>query len=51
MRGACRPPVPVLAVRTSEDPETGRTAEQPGVLCVGGRVYTNCDLVDARELT
>ncbi|MFJ3444492.1 hypothetical protein ACIPM2_25340 [Streptomyces sp. NPDC086081] len=39
------------AMRNSDDPETSRMAEQVGALCIGDRVYTNCDLVDARELT
>ncbi|MFH8660271.1 hypothetical protein [Streptomyces afghaniensis] len=38
------------AMRNSEDPETSRLAEQLGALCIGERVYTNCDLVDEREL-
>ncbi|WP_328415062.1 hypothetical protein OG542_30790 [Streptomyces violaceus] len=38
------------AMRNSEDPETGRMAERLGALCVGERVYTNCDLLDASEL-
>ncbi|MFH9007179.1 hypothetical protein ACH4E5_28560 [Streptomyces afghaniensis] len=38
------------AMRNSEDPETGRMAEQLGALCIGERVYTNCDLMDEREL-
>ncbi|MBR8641089.1 hypothetical protein KEF29_21610 [Streptomyces tuirus] len=38
------------AMRNSGDPETSRMAERLGALCVGERVYTNCDLVDAREL-
>ncbi|MEU0190387.1 hypothetical protein ABZ250_11090 [Streptomyces afghaniensis] len=38
------------AMRNSEDPETGRMAEHLGALCIGERVYTNCDLLDEREL-
>ncbi|MFC9509683.1 hypothetical protein [Streptomyces sp. NPDC057002] len=38
------------AMRNSDDPETSRMAEQLGALCVGERVYTNCDLLDASEL-
>ncbi len=37
-------------MRNSEDPETGRMAEHLGALCIGERVYTNCDLLDASEL-
>ncbi|MFC9679754.1 hypothetical protein [Streptomyces sp. NPDC056948] len=39
------------AMRNSDDPETSRMAEQLGALCIGDRVYTNCDLLDASELT
>ncbi|GAP51486.1 hypothetical protein [Streptomyces azureus] len=38
------------AMRNSNDPETSRMAEQLSALCIGERVYTNCDLVDQREL-
>ncbi|AXE85116.1 hypothetical protein [Streptomyces sp. Go-475] len=38
------------AMRNSDDPETSRLAEQLGALCLGERVYTNCDLLDARDL-
>ncbi|GAA2552606.1 MULTISPECIES: hypothetical protein [Streptomyces] len=38
------------AMSNSDDPETGRMAERLGALCIGDRVYTNCDLVDARDL-
>ncbi len=38
------------AMRNSNDPETSRMAERVGALCIGERVYTNCDLVDQREL-
>ncbi|MDG9710100.1 hypothetical protein [Streptomyces sp. DH10] len=38
------------AMRNSNDPETGRMAEQLGELCIGERKYTNCDLVEQREL-
>jgi hypothetical protein len=38
------------AMRNSEDPETSRMAEHLAALCIGERVYTNCDLVDEREL-
>ncbi|MFB7932368.1 MULTISPECIES: hypothetical protein [Streptomyces] len=38
------------AMRNSDDPETGRMAEKLGALCIGERVYTNCDLLDASEL-
>ncbi|CAL9414115.1 hypothetical protein [Streptomyces sp. enrichment culture] len=38
------------AMSNSDDPQTGRMAERLGALCIGDRVYTNCDLVDARDL-
>ncbi|MER8221710.1 hypothetical protein ABTZ58_14190 [Streptomyces sp. NPDC094143] len=38
------------AMRNSEDPETGRMAERLGALCIGDRVYTNCDVLDTRDL-
>jgi hypothetical protein len=38
------------AMRNSDDPETTRMAERLGALCVGERVYTNCDLVRTDEL-
>ncbi|MDT0389665.1 hypothetical protein [Streptomyces sp. DSM 41921] len=38
------------AMSNSDDPETGRMAERLGALCIGDRVYTNCDLLDARDL-
>jgi uncharacterized protein (DUF1330 family) len=38
------------AMRNSDDPETSRMAEQLGALCIGERVYTNYDLLDASEL-
>jgi hypothetical protein len=38
------------AMRNSDDPETGRMAERLGALCIGDRVYTNCDVLDTRDL-
>ncbi|MGC5035750.1 MULTISPECIES: hypothetical protein [unclassified Streptomyces] len=38
------------AMRNSDDPETGRMAERVGALCIGDRVFTNCDVLDARDL-
>ncbi|MGW2284571.1 hypothetical protein [Streptomyces phaeochromogenes] len=32
------------AMSNSDDPETAKLAEQLGALCVGERVYTNCDV-------
>ncbi|WP_432156580.1 MULTISPECIES: hypothetical protein [unclassified Streptomyces] len=34
------------AMRNSDDPETSELAEQLGALCIGDRVYTNCDVLD-----
>ena len=38
------------AMRNSNDPETSRMAERLDELCIGERGFTNCDLVDQREL-
>ncbi|MEV1084543.1 hypothetical protein OG828_36855 [Streptomyces sp. NBC_00457] len=38
------------AMRNSEDPETAKLAEQLGALSIGERTYTNCDVLDMREL-
>ncbi|MGP4008978.1 hypothetical protein [Streptomyces sp. 4N124] len=38
------------AMRNSEDPETTKLAEQLGALSIGERTYTNCDVLDMREL-
>ncbi|WP_328783543.1 hypothetical protein OIE52_14130 [Streptomyces canus] len=38
------------AMRNSEDPETGKLAEQLAALSVGERVYTNCDVLESGEL-
>ncbi|MFE6198531.1 hypothetical protein [Streptomyces sp. NPDC057838] len=38
------------AMRNSDDPEIGRLAERVGALCIGDRVYTDCDLLDTRDL-
>ncbi|MFD0314275.1 hypothetical protein [Streptomyces flavalbus] len=38
------------AMRNSESPETNKLAEQLGALCSRPPRYTNCDLLDAREL-
>ncbi|MFE6283905.1 hypothetical protein [Streptomyces sp. NPDC057877] len=38
------------AMRNSDDPETTKLAEQLGALCSREPRYTNCDLLDAREL-
>ncbi|MFF0016716.1 hypothetical protein [Streptomyces sp. NPDC005374] len=38
------------AMRNSDDPETGQLAERLGALCIGDRVYTNYDVLEAGEL-
>jgi hypothetical protein len=38
------------AMRNSDDPETTELAQRLGALCIGERRYTNCDLLDARDL-
>ncbi|WP_432116718.1 hypothetical protein [Streptomyces sp. bgisy032] len=38
------------AMRNSDDPETSRMAERLDALSTGDRVFTNCDVVDARDL-
>jgi hypothetical protein len=38
------------AMRNSDDPETSRMAERLDALSLDERVFTNCDLVDARDL-
>ncbi|MDO0932288.1 hypothetical protein QQY66_11540 [Streptomyces sp. DG2A-72] len=38
------------AMRNSEDPETTKLAEQLGALSIGERTYTDCDVLDMREL-
>ncbi|MET9389296.1 hypothetical protein ABZY20_02610 [Streptomyces sp. NPDC006624] len=38
------------ATRNSDDPETSRMAERLDALSTGDRVFTNCDVVDARDL-
>jgi hypothetical protein len=38
------------AMRNSDDPETTRMAERLNALSIGERVYTNCDVLDVREL-
>ncbi|MFJ8589891.1 hypothetical protein [Streptomyces sp. NPDC093598] len=38
------------AMRNSDDPETSRMAERLNALSIGDRVYTNCDLLDVRDL-
>jgi heme-degrading monooxygenase HmoA len=38
------------AMRNSDAPETTEMARRLGELCVGERVYTNCDLLRADEL-
>lgn len=37
------------AMRNSDDPETGQLAERLGALCIGDRVYTNYDVLEAGE--
>ncbi|MFF5003096.1 hypothetical protein OHA74_42475 [Streptomyces phaeochromogenes] len=32
------------AMSNSDNPETAKLAEQLGALCIGERVYTNCDV-------
>ncbi|MEG8280865.1 hypothetical protein [Streptomyces sp. AHA2] len=39
------------AMRNSDDPETSRMAERLDALSIGERRYTNCDVVDERDLT
>lgn len=38
------------AMSNSDDPETGKLAEQLGALCIGERVYTNLDVLESSEL-
>ncbi|MEU5296160.1 hypothetical protein [Streptomyces umbrinus] len=38
------------AMRNSDDPETGKLAQQLGALCIGERVYTNCDVREKGEI-
>ncbi|MEV4785283.1 hypothetical protein AB0K53_07545 [Streptomyces tuirus] len=38
------------AMRNSDDPETTRLAERLNALSIGERVYTNCDVLDMRDL-
>ncbi|MDH6519839.1 hypothetical protein M2164_006451 [Streptomyces sp. SAI-208] len=38
------------AMRNSDDPETGKLAEQLGALSMGERVYINCDVLESGEL-
>ncbi|MEV0242258.1 hypothetical protein AB0I06_20305 [Streptomyces sp. NPDC050674] len=38
------------AMRNSDNPETTRLAERLNELSIGERVYTNCDVLDARDL-
>jgi hypothetical protein len=38
------------AMRNSDDPETSKLAERLGALSIGERVYTNCDVLESREL-
>jgi len=38
------------AMRNSDDPETGKLAEQLGALCIGERVYSNFDVLESGEL-
>ena len=38
------------AMGNSDDPETSRMAERLDALSLDERVFTNCDLVDARDL-
>ncbi|MFF7563065.1 hypothetical protein OIE43_31850 [Streptomyces pseudovenezuelae] len=38
------------AMRNSDDPETSKLAEQLGALSLGEHVYTNCDVLESREL-
>ena len=37
-------------MRNSDDPETSKLAERLGALSIGERVYTNCDVLESREL-
>jgi hypothetical protein len=37
-------------MRNSDDPETTRMAERLNALSIGERVYTNCDVLDVRDL-
>ncbi|MFD8234412.1 hypothetical protein ACFV20_21360 [Streptomyces sp. NPDC059696] len=39
------------AMRNSDDPETSAMAQRLDALSTGERVYTNCDVLDARDLT
>ncbi|MFJ4540636.1 hypothetical protein ACIP39_32475 [Streptomyces tibetensis] len=39
------------AMRNNEDPETSAMAERLDALSTGERVFTNCDLLDVRDLT
>ncbi len=38
------------AMRNSDDPETSRMAERLDALSTGERVFTNCDVLDVRDL-
>ncbi|MGW0985238.1 hypothetical protein ACWD46_03225 [Streptomyces sp. NPDC002486] len=38
------------AMRNSDDPETSAMAQRLDALSTGERVYTNCDVLDARDL-
>ncbi|MFE6095734.1 hypothetical protein ACFQ7M_27690 [Streptomyces massasporeus] len=38
------------AMRNSDDPETTKLAERLNALSIGERVYTNCDVLDMRDL-
>ncbi|MFL5996934.1 MAG: hypothetical protein ACJ736_21955 [Streptomyces sp.] len=38
------------AMRNSDDPETGKLAEQLGALSIGERVYINCDVLESGEI-
>jgi len=38
------------AMRNSDDPETGKLAEQLGALTIGERVYTNCDVLESGDI-
>ncbi|MGW0612049.1 hypothetical protein [Streptomyces sp. NPDC002788] len=38
------------AMRNSDDPETSRMAQRLDTLSNGERVFTNCDVVDVRDL-
>ncbi|MFI6278973.1 hypothetical protein [Streptomyces sp. NPDC050988] len=38
------------AMRNSDAPETAKLAGQLGALCIGERVYTNCDVRESGEV-